>query len=259
MKKFYYLLILALIWAGCKKDDEEECCDPTNPECANYDPCFGKEEPTAAFLMEDRSRGTSFSEVVWIAEDSLFRGSEIRFRSPYEGAEYIHTWYVGAEVLSGHSVQRFFSDVPRPQIITISHVIEYPVDSICYPLSSGRDSVAQSFRLIDYYNELLTIGNTFRGAFTEQVDTFEFKFRILNPDGSEARQSDTQWNVSGINFHNTGDSLFGYEPFATNTYLTNFVEPTDMQLFIDKDEMTFVLNYLWLDLQEYEVRGRVLN
>jgi hypothetical protein len=32
-----------------------------------------------------------------------------------------------------------------------------------------------------------------------------------------------------------------------------------MQLFIDKDEMTFVLNYLWLDLQAYEVRGRVLN
>ena len=61
MKKFYYLLILALLWAGCKEDDEEECFDPTNPECSNYDPCYGN-EPTAAFKMRGTSVGFPVSE-----------------------------------------------------------------------------------------------------------------------------------------------------------------------------------------------------
>lgn len=33
--------------AGCK--EEPPCNDPTNPDCANYDPCYGKEAANASF------------------------------------------------------------------------------------------------------------------------------------------------------------------------------------------------------------------
>src|SRR5690554_839528 len=196
LKSKYSLFVAAtiiLLTTSCDPDDDNTCYDPTNPECENYDPCYGKEEPNAMFFMEDKSRGSSFGEIVWIPEDSLFKGSEIRFRSPHEGDEFQHTWYVGSEVLDGYMVQRKFTEVPRPQIITISHVIEYPIDSLCYPFSTGRDSVTQSFRLMDYYSELMTMSHTFRGAFVGKVDTFEFKFRALKLDGSDARFGDTDW------------------------------------------------------------------
>lgn len=262
IRKAFIAIGLVFVFNACGPDDDNTCCDPSNPECPNYDPCYGIEEPNAAFFMEDRSRGTQFSDVVWIPEDSLFRGTEIRFRSPFEGDEFEHTWYVGSEVLHGSSVQRMFTETPRPQTITISHVIEFSVDSLCYPGSTGRDSVAQSFRLIDYFNELMTIGNTFRGAFVNTTDTFEFKFRCLKMDGTEARFGDTDWNFSGINFHNTGDSLYGYDLIPTNTYLTNFATPTNMKLHIDKKSKEFTVTYKWLEGLEffdYEVRGRVID
>jgi|SRR5690554_345770 len=255
---------LAFVLYACNGDDDNTCSDPTNPECENYDPCYGIEEPSAAFFMEDESRGASFAEIVWIPEDSLFVGSEIRFRSPHEGDEFHHTWYVGSEILNGYSVQRKFTEVARPEIITISHVIEFPVDTLCYPISTGRDSVSQSFRLIDYFNELLTMGHTFRGAFVGQVDTFEFKFRALKADGSDARFGDTDWKFFGINFHNVGDSLSGYDLMPTNTYLTNFSQPIDMKLNIGKESNSFIVTYQWIDFEtfevdDYEVRGRLIH
>jgi len=95
MKNFYYLIILALLWAGCKKDDEEECCDPTNPLCANYDPCFGI-DPTAEFRM----RGTLPSFVVpenFQAEwcDTIFREG-VEFMANMENADS-YEWYIGTE------------------------------------------------------------------------------------------------------------------------------------------------------------------
>lgn len=95
MKKFYYLLLLALIWTGCQDDDDNTCCDPTNPECANYDPCFGK-EPTAAFKMRGTSVGFPVSENL-VAEwcDTIFN-SGVEFMADMEDAD-VYEWYIGTE------------------------------------------------------------------------------------------------------------------------------------------------------------------
>ncbi len=123
MKKvfFYYLLCLAVTMTGCDKKVD-------NPECPCTDPCFNKEEPNASFFTEDRLIYPEFGEYLWI-NDSILRGGPVRFRSPFEGDGIAHKWYIGAEIIEEPSVVRNFSQVQRPEYITVSHVITYPVDT----------------------------------------------------------------------------------------------------------------------------------
>lgn len=184
MKKtfFYLMLFLFVALTRCDKDDENPecpCTDPTNPECPNYDPCFGKEEPNASFFTEDRLIWPEFGDYLWI-NDSILRGGPVRFKSPFEGPDIEHVWYVGADTFTTPTAKRNFSQVPRPGFITISHVISYPVDTLCYPLSTGRDSVAQTFYLIDFMSELLTIESTFGGVINNETASFDFKIRCLD-------------------------------------------------------------------------------
>ncbi|MEQ8706146.1 MAG: hypothetical protein RIC19_19600, partial [Phaeodactylibacter sp.] len=63
-----FILALALLLAsGCRKEDEE-CYDPTDSSCANYDPCWEKEAVSAAFAMEERV--AHFDSVWLISSDS---------------------------------------------------------------------------------------------------------------------------------------------------------------------------------------------
>jgi hypothetical protein len=92
---FYSMLFLFVAVTGCKEDDEDQCCDPTNPECANYDPCFGK-EPTASFKMRGTSVGFPVPENL-VAEwcDTIFN-SGVEFMADMEDAES-YEWYIGTE------------------------------------------------------------------------------------------------------------------------------------------------------------------
>jgi len=263
MKKLFYLLIITLMWAGCKKDEDNPecpCTDPSNPECINYDPCFGKEEPNASFFTEDRLIYPEFGEYLWI-NDSILRGGPVRFRSPFEGPGVEHVWYVGAETLTTPRVERNFSDVPRPSFITVSHVITYPIDSLCYPGASGRDSVAQTFYLIDFMSELLTIESTFRGVINNETDSFDFKIRCLDFLTGEAAQTTTSaGEYFGINFHNNNDSINFPSASTTNTHFSIY-QPNlrGALLVIDTTDMSVEMNYkFFFDPEEYTFKGRVV-
>jgi hypothetical protein len=265
MKKvfFYSVIFLFVAVTSCDKDDDNPecpCTDPSNPECPNYDPCFGKDEPDASFLTEDRLIWPEFGEYLWI-NDSIIRGGPVRFRSPFEGDGVSHVWYVGAQTFTTPTAERNFSDVPRPAFITISHVITYPIDSLCYPEATGRDSVAQTFYLIDFMSELLTIESTFRGVINNETDSFEFKIRCLDYlTGEPAQTTTSALSFFGINFHNNQDSIQFPPSNPTNTHFSIF-EP-DLRgalLVIDPDDMSVEMNYkFFFDPIEYTFKGRVL-
>lgn len=265
MKKyiFYSTLFLILTLAGCKKDDDTPecpCDDPSNPECPNYDPCFGKEEPNARFFIEDRLIYPEFGEYLWI-NDTILKGGSVRFRSPFEGPGISHVWYVGSESLEETFVTRNFSAVQRPAFITVSHVITYPVDSVCYPQATGRDSVSQTFYLIDYYSELLTIDNTFRGVLNNETDSFDFKFRALQGfTGIPGQISTSGVNIYMINFHNSQDSVRNDGVDFTNTHfsLRDGGFPRGL-LVIDLNDLSVEMNYKFIeDDTEYTFKGRVI-
>ncbi|MEM9051477.1 MAG: hypothetical protein AAGC47_05445 [Bacteroidota bacterium] len=258
---FYLMLIMSIVLSSCSEDEEDNCCDPTNPECENYDPCFGKEEPNAKFFTEDRLIWPESGQFLWI-NDSILRGGPVRFRSPFEGEGISHTWYIGAETLEETSVTRNFSQVPRPDNITVSHVITYPVDTLCYPFATGRDSVAQTFYLIDFISELLTIESTFRGVINNQVDSFDFKLRALqNQSGMPAQLSTFDWGIYMINFGNSQDSVRNRGASLTNTHLAfsgDFSNPTAL-LIIDPEDSSVEMTYSFTGSdEEFTFKGRLL-
>ena len=211
MKKFSlkYLLLFAgvvlLTLHACKKDEEQECCDPTNPECINYDPCLDVEEPTAEIILQGTIFGPEGFELT--PNDSLFF-NEVFFSSPYTGPQYTHTWYLGAEVINEESFSREHSFVERPAQLTVSHVLEYPVDSVCYPNSTGRDSTSRDYYLIKYFNEFGAFSK-FRGVFENETDSFDFEFKYVFDDNSPVYfgyPPDLDPVFVTLNFDNLGDS-----------------------------------------------------
>ncbi|MCA1761886.1 MAG: hypothetical protein LC664_02625 [Flavobacteriales bacterium] len=260
LKISFLLLLVTALAVSCQDDDENTCCDPTNPECPNYDPCWDNEEPNASFFTEDRLIWPEFGEYLWI-NDSILMGGQVRFRSPFEGPGVSHVWYVGAETLTTPTVERNFSQVPRPSFITVSHVITYPIDSLCYPEATGRDSVAQTFYLIDFMSELLTVESTFRGVINNETDSFDFKIRCLDfLTGEPAQTTTSALEYYGINFHNNHDSIQFPPSTATNTHFS--IYDPDLRgalLVIDPEDMSVEMNYkFFFDPTEYTFKGRVL-
>jgi hypothetical protein len=203
-------IILSLLFVmGCKKD-EQPCCDPSNPECPNYDPCYGIKPLSAKFDMAYTNNLLN-SPIYW--PDSTFVGYYIDFISHLDLPQVEHRWYVGAEKIEGvRAVSRNFKFVPRPATIEITHVIEYDSNTLCIDEDGGYDSVTQSFYLINKRSELKTVG-TFRGARLGETDSFNITFYyqsigspvIIDPTWQIWSQILTE-NVV-VNFDNSGDTL----------------------------------------------------
>jgi hypothetical protein len=260
---FYSLLFLFVALTGCKEDDEDPecpCTDPSNPECSNYDPCFGNEEPNASFFTEDRLTWPEFGENLWI-QDTILKGGLIRFRSPFEGDGISHKWYIGAVIIEEPSVTRNFTNVQRPATITVSHVITYPIDTLCYPQVTGIDSTSQTFTLINFFSEFLTVENTFRGVLNNETDSFDFKFRALqNFTGIPGGVNTSGVSMYLINFHNSQDSTRndGWDVTNTRFTLTDGSIPQGM-LIIDPSDLSVEMNYNFPDDDtDYTFRGRVI-
>jgi len=197
----FVLLSLFIVCSACKRD----CQDHTNPDCDNYDPCYGKVKPSAKFIMEE-SNPVLASQGIWYA-DSAFFGAMLRFRSEYNEPDYKHIWYVGTEVFTSSTTpSRNFLNQARPQDITISHVLEYTPNMQCFPDDNGKDSVAQTFRLIASYNTDFQTFGIYRGVLDNQVDSFDVQILSIDANGQLANVNTwkQQWF---INFHNRGDTL----------------------------------------------------
>jgi hypothetical protein len=152
--------------------------------------------------------------------------------------------------------------VARPEFITVSHVITYPVDTICYPEALGRDSVSRTFYLIDFISELLTIESTFRGVINNQTDSFDFKFRALqNQSGMPAQLSTFDWGIYMINFGNSQDSVRNRGASLTNTHLafsSDDSNPVGL-LIIDPDDSSVEMTYSFTGSnEEFTFKGRLL-
>jgi uncharacterized protein (DUF952 family) len=189
--------------SSCKK-----CDDPQNPDCSNYDPCYGKEIPSAKFLMNE---GFMKNMEMQVFSDTVLLGFSVWFESELEDPTIEHRWYVGREQFDGRvTPSRRFDDpsIVRPTTIDITHVIEYEPNTCCYPNDDGYDSVIQTMHLVEYFDELKTYGK-FYGAFLGTTDSFLMEFQALNKAGEKANVYDWYENLF-VNFHNLGDSVYNY-------------------------------------------------
>lgn len=131
---FFLAVGVISVWLQSCKDD---CQDPTDPTCDNYDPCYGKEKTSAYFIVEE-SLGDK-----WIECDTIVgRGnvSAVRFTATQEADSFI--WTLGSEIIHSKSFVR--KGFPQKEHIPVSLiVINKNPNKICHPLDDGRDTFSR--------------------------------------------------------------------------------------------------------------------
>jgi len=139
----YSFLILSLLFIeACEK----KCYDKTNPDCENYDPCYGKLETKADFIVEENLSpfGKVLGEEVWVKGDTVNGSSQnnpIRFTALYPADSFI--WTIGAKTFYTKSVIQ--SGFPKGRHIPIQLVvINKNPNRYCFPNANERDTIVRS-------------------------------------------------------------------------------------------------------------------
>ena len=147
-KTFLACGIFAAALSCCKPDDNDPpCTDPANPECENYDPCFGKLETTAFFTIAQQYFPIGENAEVFI-EDDVVTGGLLKFKAIFqEGATY--TWILGVDtIVGGHEVIRALGDLPEGTYGNSLIVSKQP-DTLCFPTDDGVATFSKPFIRID--------------------------------------------------------------------------------------------------------------
>jgi hypothetical protein len=167
-----FSLFIAFSITSCK---EKECTDSTNPDCPNYvapvDPCAGKTEVSADFIIEERISAIGAGK--FIPTDTTLKERHIRFRAITQGAtEY--KWYVGSEIITDvQSVTRFF-----PEQWAGSNI---PITLVVRKIPDGYDSITKVFHISQYLIEPNPLGDEDR---TVQNGGLQGTYRLIQ-DGMQ--------------------------------------------------------------------------
>lgn len=114
---------------------DRKCHDAGNPDCENYDPCYGKQRTSAAFKIEE-----NVGEM-WIEGDTVEGGNMVRFTALQDADSFI--WQLGAETIYGKSFTR--TDFPPKTWIDVSLTVVNKNPSQCFSGDNGRDTLKKTF------------------------------------------------------------------------------------------------------------------
>ena len=210
MRKESIILVVwyfCIILSSCCKD---KCQDPSNPECSNYNPCYGKAEVSAAFEIYDKPQGARINEFIdWnyaIDVDTIY-SNKATFTALEKDAQY--EWQIGTEIYTTQSVS--LSDFPNQTNVEVKLIVSKTPNKQCFPNDDGKDTVTRVFHNIygTSTNPLplnkfaYTYHRKYRGYYTDKPDEiFDIEMkkgqilipsgtRIYYPDGSYWPNSST--------------------------------------------------------------------
>lgn len=128
-----YLLALLVTVQACKK-----CKDPQNPECENYDPCFGKSATSAEFKMFLKHTGDTIEEIY---DGDKFFPFGLTFEATYPADSFF--WKIGAEAnfRMGKKIAVEFFPLSAP--IPIMLIVKRKPDLDCFLDDDGVDTVVK--------------------------------------------------------------------------------------------------------------------
>ncbi len=172
--KFFILGILlaaiCLFSPACKKP----CFDPQNPDCEDYDPCYGEKETSAAFGMYE-TIFCSFTDTMLRATDTTM-GGYVQFIAQDFLEEY--QWKVGqdARIFTTKSFRLNFTGFTGD--VEIQLIGKKSPTQSCFPLDDGIDTVKRMLHLKSYTEDVHPFWNKkYRGYTTDEPDsiyTIEF-------------------------------------------------------------------------------------
>lgn len=134
-------LLLILIISGlltvqsCKK----ECHDKSNPDCENYDPCYGKSRTSADFTISEVVSGfPNETGEVW-------HNSYVQFTSKQDFDSY--QWVIGTNKDTFYTKTCGLRDFPEGQTIQVRLIGKRTPNTKCFPDDDGIDTVYKSFKV----------------------------------------------------------------------------------------------------------------
>jgi hypothetical protein len=240
VKKLFFklaILLQGIILLGtfhsCKKD---KCNDPTNPDCENYDPCYGKSPVKAEIKMGPIHR---FMEVNgyenFMNEDTIFCAPAnevnsnffrtmlqyIGFKCPTPGVKT--TWKLGAEIINDSFFARFFEeDKGIMGKYQVSLIVEKEPDVKCFPFDDGKDTLVKTFEFVPNYE--LPIMGVYRVLFEGDTDSttleirpWAFKEGSWGEKNFEIVSTKSTTCMALINFRNCQDTFAHFDLMCTYT------------------------------------------
>jgi hypothetical protein len=99
MKKYRIPIVVLTVLAAFSFQTCKHCNDPTNPDCANYDPCYGQKTINTFFKVRPGDNGFPPPEE-WcdLVPTDTFNASSVRFDMPEGNPENsTYEWQIGAE------------------------------------------------------------------------------------------------------------------------------------------------------------------
>jgi hypothetical protein len=207
---------------GCKKC---ECRDVSNPECENYDPCFGQTEVKADFIIGEMNTFMPVNgDDNFVNADSIFRTpayeydggnfntyqSYLGFKCLTQGAKT--TWKLGAETITESFFARFFKNGLVSGKYKVSLIVEKEPNKRCFPKDDGIDTLEKNFYFMPNYE--LPIMGAYKVLFEDDKDSTIVQIRpwLFEWNGTPGRNFKMR-NEKGlgalvlINFRKLNDTL----------------------------------------------------
>jgi len=99
MYKIFFIAFVIILNLGCKK--HHKCNDASNPDCPNYDPCFGKSAIDTAFLVLQPYGGfpPPSDECLMPSYDTIYGGGTgMRIEAPKNNSSSsTYSWTIGTD------------------------------------------------------------------------------------------------------------------------------------------------------------------
>jgi hypothetical protein len=157
---------MTLLVLSCSRCKEEDCTDSTNPDCPNYvapvDPCAGKTEVSADFIIEQRVNSIGMDEQFIACDTSIALYNRTHVTASIENAE-LYKWIIGTDTISGPTASFFFSESQSGQSYPVTLIVQKAPNLTCFPYDNGMDTVTKFIHVINICDN--PIYGTFRVAF----------------------------------------------------------------------------------------------
>ncbi len=156
-----------LLLSGCR------CDDPADPDCRNYDPCFGQEETRADFEMFEL---TEWGDTLKTPTGKIAHGKSLLLVATQKDIEE-YQWKIGSDttIRKGKEVCISFGQ-PYGEI-QITLIVKKTPDQICFPHDDGADTLRKAIDVVSIQD--LPIWGIYKGYNEDQPDhIFEVEIKL---------------------------------------------------------------------------------
>jgi hypothetical protein len=211
--RFLLFLLATLLTVSCNRC-KDECDDPTDPQCPNYeapaDPCAGSQEVSADFVIENRV-GPSPADAYYIETDGVCcnpygnsNSGLVRVRARQDSLNY--TWIIGSDTIHGQEYSFVFGHDFCGGSYPITLIVQGEPDSLCFPYDNGMDTLTRIIHVVDEFDNPLY--GIYKVAWCDQPnDSFEVKLNITQ--GLSLIDFDV-WGHNFTNFNNGDSCAFSF-------------------------------------------------